>query len=152
MKEKKDFKKKIVIVILVATFILLIGISIFLYINKKKDNSIPKDQNFVTDSKGIKTNTSVEISKEKKVSSIIIEQTKVTYENNMTRLTSKVTNNGQKQENLRFLITFIDNSSNKIGSTVGYIGTLENNEIKYIDSYVELDLVNAKDVIYEIIP
>jgi hypothetical protein len=33
---------------------------------------------------------------------------------------------------------------------VGFVGKIAENETKYIDSYITADVLNAKDIIYEI--
>ncbi|MNV78849.1 hypothetical protein D3C71_1723660 [compost metagenome] len=100
---------------------------------------------------GNKVNTSQEISETKNVDDLKIEQGKLVYENGTSKLTSKVTNNGESRENLIFDVKFIANDGTVIATSKGLVGDIKANEVKYIESNITLDVVGAKDVVYEVV-
>ncbi len=101
---------------------------------------------------GKKINTSESISKEKVVDGVKIEKTQLVYENGRLKLTSQVTNNDVERNNLRFRVSFIANDGTVMAESVGFIGQIDRNEVKYIDSDITIDVSNAKDIRYEIVP
>lgn len=144
---------------LVATIIILIAIVIIVVIAVvalgKKDNNnaqppVQNDTNYTQSPTGVKVNTSNEVSKDKTVNGVVLSSNQIVYEDGMTKLTSKVTNDATEKPNLRFKVKFMDNAGNVMAESVGYVGQIRANETKFIDSYITTDVVNAKDVVYEV--
>ncbi|MNV84633.1 hypothetical protein D3C71_1785220 [compost metagenome] len=82
---------------------------------------------------------------------IVIEKSAIVYENGISKLTSKVTNDSVAKDNLRFTIKFIANDGTVIAQSVGLAGKIGANQTKYIDSSITNDVTNAKSVLYEIL-
>lgn len=144
---------------LAATLIILIAIVIIvalavIALGKKENNAQPpaeNDKNYTQSATGVKVNTSDDVSKDKTVNGVVLSSNQIVYEDGMSKLTSKVTNDSTEKANLRFKVKFIDNAGNVMAESVGYVGQIRANETKYIDSYITTDVVNAKDVVYEVI-
>lgn len=156
MNDKGLERNKWLIILIVSVVIVAVVVGIIL-INKRGSNKDNKNQQVITNTKnyteqadGTKVNTSGELSKTKIVENITIEKSELVYKNGTSKLTSKVTNNGVAKENLRFKIKFIANDGTTISESVGFLGAIKENEIKYIDSSITFDVLNAKDITYEI--
>jgi len=152
MKERKGFSKTSLIIIVA---IILIIISIIFMIKQGDENSKLEGENknknnYETNMDGSKINTSEEVSKEQKVGNILIEKSSIVYENGISKLTSKVTNDNIEKESLKFAIKFIDNNNEIIAEAVGLVGKIKSGETKYISSNITSDVTNAKSIIYEI--
>lgn len=152
MKERKGFSKTSLIIIVA---IILIIISIIFMIKQGDENSKLEGENknknnYETNMDGSKINTSEEVSKEQKVGNILIEKSSIVYENGISKLTSKVTNDNIEKESLKFTIKFIDNNNEIIAESVGLVGKIKSGETKYISSNITSDVTNAKSIIYEI--
>jgi len=146
---------KIRLLILGAIFVItIIIVIVILNINKtnvdQSANNI--ETNYTESSDGTKVNTSENVSGVKEVGDVKLEQSKIVYNMGTSKLTSKVTNNAIPKDNLRFKVKFIANDGSVIAESVGFVGKIKANEIKYIDSYITLDTSNSKDVTYELIP
>lgn len=150
MKERKGFSKTSLIIIVA---IILIIIPIVIIIKQGNENSKLEGENknnYETNMDGSKINISEEVSKEQKVGNILIEKSSIVYENGISKLTSKVTNDNIEKESLKFTIKFIDNNNEIIAESVGLVGKIKSGETKYISSNITSDVTNAKSIIYEI--
>lgn len=148
---QRQRKVAFTIVILIAVIIIVALAVIFL---GKKDNTqaqTESDKNYTQSATGVKVNTSTDVSKDKTVNGVVLSSNTLVYEDGMTKLNSKVTNDATEKANLRFKVKFIDNTGNVMAESVGYVGQISANETKYIDSYITTDVVNAKDIVYEVI-
>ena len=148
---QRQRKVAFTIVILIAVIIIVALTVIFL---GKKDNTqaqTESDKNYTQSATGVKVNTSTDVSKDKTVNGVVLSSNTLVYEDGMTKLNSKVTNDATEKANLRFKVKFIDNTGNVMAESVGYVGQISANETKYIDSYITTDVVNAKDIVYEVI-
>ena len=82
---------------------------------------------------------------------LLFEQNEIVYGKVISRLNSKITNNGSVIENLRFKAKFIALDGTLIAEIVGYVGRIKTNETKYVDSYITADISDLRAVMYEII-
>ena len=146
------------LLILAIVFVIAI-IVVIVSVNKGKPNVVNETQqptnvekNYTETTDGSKVNTSEELSQNKQVGDVLLEQSKIVYSNGTSLLTSKVTNNGVAKDNLRFKVKFIANDGSVIAEAVGFVGQIKANETKYIDSSITLDTSNSKNVVYELIP
>lgn len=119
--------------------------------NNKLIQSKDEDTNYALDKGGVVVNTSKSIAKDKTVQGIVLSENKIVYENGMSKLQSKVINDGNERANLKFSVKFISNDGSVIAESIGFVGDIKANETKYIDSYITLNVVNAKDVVYEVL-
>lgn len=144
---------KWIIIALIAFVIIIVSINMF---NKggnqgNIDSQIDElEKNYTETGDGTKVNTSEEVSKDKEVANVLLEESKIIYENGMSKLTSKVTNDATAKDNLRFKVKFLDNSGTVMAESVGFVGQIKASEVKYIDSYITLDVSNAKSITYEL--
>jgi hypothetical protein len=140
--------------IILGVILVIIVISVIVSINKKNNNTAQQTntakENFVVAADGTKTNTSEEVAKDKQVGDVLLEKSKIVFENGTSKLTSKVTNNGIAKDNLRFKVKFLANDGSIITESVGFVGKIKANEVKQIDSYITLDISNAKNIVYEL--
>lgn len=149
----RSMKWVIVGVIIVVIVVFVIAIN-----NNGKNNANGNDQtqnvekNYTETENGTKINTSEDVAKDKVVSEVLLEQSKIVFENGTSKLTSKVTNNDVAKDNLRFKVKFMANDNTVMAESVGFVGKIKANEVKYIDSYITIDVSNAKDVVYELMP
>ncbi len=155
MEKNFENKRKMlsVLLILVAVVVIVIMAVYFLgnVVNKENEQVGSEDTvNFVETSEGSKLNTSSKVAEDKKVGNVLIEKSQIIFENGVSKLTSKVTNDAVAKENLRFKVKFIANDGSTISESVGYIGPIKANETRYINSDITLDVTNAKEIIYEI--
>ncbi|MDD2376503.1 MAG: hypothetical protein PHD15_04495 [Clostridia bacterium] len=157
MEENFKNKRNIISMVLILVAILVIIIMAVIILNNKANNEkskVVEDNkntiNYVATLDGNKSNTSEELSADKKVGKILIEKSKISYEKGTSKLTSKVTNDNVAKDNLKFIVKFITNDGSVIAQSVGYVGKIKANETKYIDSYITSDVSNAKDITYEI--
>lgn len=144
-------------VIVVAVIIVLIVAIIAINNNGKNNNNVGNQtedvgKNYTETENGTKVNTSEDVAEDKVVSEVLLEQSKIVFENGTSKLTSKVTNNAVAKDNLRFKVKFIANDNSVMAESVGFAGKIKANEVKYIDSYITIDVSNAKDVVYELMP
>ena len=108
-------------------------------------------ENFIVTEGTNKLNTSKELTADKKVGNILIQNSKLTYDEKGSKLTAKVTNDGATKENLRLKVKFIANDGSIISETVALVGKIEANASKYITAGITIDVTNAKDITYEIV-
>lgn len=143
---KRQRKNMVICIMLIV--IVIVGIGIL----GGKDNNLDEitEVNYLQEENGNKVNTSTDVAEDKVVDGVILSKSKIVYENGMSKLTSKVANNSESKDNLRFKVKFIANDGAVIAESVGYIGPIKENQTKYIDSYITNDVVNAKDIVYEI--
>jgi len=155
MNGKNQNEMRVIILALVAIIATIIVIVI---VNRNNSNAINQgkktnnnDLNFTESADGTKTNVSQELLKNKQVGDVVLEQSKIVYNNGTSLLTSKVTNNGIAKDNLSFKVKFIANDGSVMAEAVGYVGKINANETKIIDSYITIDTSNSKDVTYELV-
>lgn len=152
--ENKRKMLSISVVLLGIVIIIVMAVSILgnrNQTNNQGNNVVEDTTNYTTTPEGSKVNTSEEVATDKKVGNILLEQSKIVYENGTSKLTSKVTNDATAKDNLRFTVKFIANDGTTIAQSVGYVGAIKENETRYIDSYITSDVSNAKDVVYEVL-
>ena len=151
-----EYKRKnlsIVFILIAVVIIVVIAINAFKNNNTGNnvlDNEKQNTTNYTTTVEGNKVNTSEEVSQDKKVGEILLEKSKIVYENGTSKLTSKVTNDSVSKDKLRFKVKFITNDGSVIAESVGFVGEIKANETKYIDSYITSDVSNVKNIVYEI--
>ena len=139
------------ITIFIAVIIIVSLITVILVLNNSQvDNGLVRGLNYNELVDGTKVNISEEVTKNKQVQDILIEQSKIRFSGGTSKLTSKVTNNGETKDNLMFTVRFIANDNSTIAESIGYIGQIKSGEVKYIDSGITMDISNAKDLVYEI--
>ena len=156
MNSKSQHQIRLLIIAIVFVIAIIV---VIVAVNKNKPNVVSETQqpasvekNYTQTADGTKVNTSQELSQNKQVGDVILEQSKIVYSNGTSLLTSKVTNNGAAKDNLRFKVKFIANDGSEIAEAIGFVGQIKANETKYIDSSITLDTSNAKNVVYELIP
>lgn len=149
MKNGKYGSTTIIPLILVAAIVVLF---IFLIAQNVKNKAPEEVENYVEQGNGTKVNTSSDVSKEKKVGDVVIEKSQLIYSGGITKLTSKVTNLGIETKNgIKFKIKFIANDKTVMAESEGYIGAIKPGEVRYINSSITRDVVDAKDIVYEIV-
>ena len=156
MNKEFESKRKIIsigLILLATVIIVIMAVSILGKANKANNvtsQTTKNATNYTTTTDGNKVNTSEQVAADKKVGKILLEKSKIVYENGTSKLTSKVTNDSTAKDNLRFTVKFIANDGSIIAQSVGFVGSIKANETKYIDSYITADVLNAKDITYEI--
>lgn len=164
MKENFEGKRKLVAVVVILLAAVVVVVMAVNMLGKKapvtpKTNTntttnqnakTNEPKNYTTNLDGNKINVSKDVAENKKVGDILIEKSKIVYQNGTSLLTSKVTNDSVAKDNLRFKVKFVGNDGKTIAESVGFVGQIKANETKYIDSYITLDVANAKDVVYEL--
>ncbi|MDD2376256.1 MAG: hypothetical protein PHD15_03345 [Clostridia bacterium] len=148
-----DKRKLILIGLIIVAVIIIVIMAVSMLGTKNEGNVVTQvttDTTNYTTIEGNKVNTSEEVSTDKKVRNILLEKSQIVYKNGTSKLTSKVTNETIAKENLRFKVKFIANDGSIIAESVGYVGSIKENETKYIDSYITADVSNAKNITYEI--
>ncbi len=152
----KEFEKKrqiisVCLILLAVIIIVVMAVNILGKGNNANNtNNAGNTTNYTTTTEGNKVNTSTEVSSDKTVSNMLLEQSKIIYTNGTSQLTSKVTNDSVAKDNLRFTVKFMANDGSVIAEAVGYVGKIEANETKFIDSYITTDVSNSKNVVYEV--
>ena len=107
--------------------------------------------NYSINIEGNKVNTSEEVAIDKKVGNLLLEKNQIIYINGLSKITSKLTNDSIAKDNLSFKVKFIANDGSTIAESVKLIGVIKENEVIDIDFDVNVDVSNAKNIIYEII-
>lgn len=143
------FTKPITILI-AATIIITLVTAILVLNNNQLDNGLVRSLNYNELVDGTKVNISEEVTKNKQVEDILIEQSEIKFSGGTSKLTSKITNNGDTKANLILTVRFIANDNSTIAESIGYVGEIKTGEIKYIDSGITMDISNSKDIVYEI--
>jgi len=153
MKNKYNNQKQrsIVAIGLILVAIIAIIFMAVIFLNKNAKIEEKSQLNYEETETGGKSNTSERLAQDKIVKGVTITKSKLVYENGMAKLSSNVVNDSEEKENLRFKIKFISNDGEVISETIGLVGKIKANEVRTIDSYITFDVVNAKDVVYEII-
>jgi hypothetical protein len=114
-------------------------------------NSTQNAVNFIVTEGTNKLNTSKQVTSDKKVGNILIQNSKLTYDEKGSKLTAKITNDGITKDNLRLKVKFIANDGSTIAETVDLVGKADANQVKYISAGTTIDVTNAKDITYEIV-
>jgi len=138
----------VIVVVIIVVVIAMINKGNSGNLNTEATNNV--ETNYVESTDGTKVNTSEQVAEVKEVENVLLEQSKIVFNNGTSLLTSKVTNDGIAKENLKFKVKFMANDGSVIAESVGFVGKIKANEIKYIDSYITLDISNSKNVIYEL--
>jgi hypothetical protein len=108
--------------------------------------------NFIVTEGTNKLNTSTQVTADKKVGNILVQNSKIEYDQKKgSTLTAKVTNDSIAKDNLKLKVKFIANDGSTVAETVALVGKVESNEIKYINAGTTIDVTNAKDITYEIV-
>ena len=148
--EKKSNKKIIFLTVLLGGLVIVLTIIIFLFVFNK--DNINNENNIVEQQNIVKVNTNESINEVKILKGLTFESTKIVYQNGMSTLTTKVTNNDSVDYvKEKFKIIIKDKNNNVIVDLPGFIvGGLKANESKNIVSVVDIDLSsNAYYVEYE---
>ena len=153
MKNKYNNQKqrKTVAIGLILIAIIAIIFMTVVFINKDDKTEEKNQLNYEETDTGGKSNTSERLAQDKIIKGVTITKSKLVYENGMAKLSSNVVNDSVEKENLRFKIKFISDDGEVISESVGLVGKIKANEVRTIDSYITFDVINAKDVVYEII-
>lgn len=109
-----------------------------------------EDLNYEKLSDGSKINISDDVKQLKRIGVIIISNTKIIYSNGVTTLTAKVTNDNIEKDNLIFNIKFISIDGSIIKELTGETGLIRKNETKNLKISITEDLVDVKNIVYEI--
>lgn len=80
-----------------------------------------------------------------------LEKIQISYVGGISKVTTKITNNGKIKQGVRFKVQLIGYNGQTLSEIIGYVGKLEENEIRYVDLYKSKDLTETKEVIYELI-
>jgi len=160
MLEKLKSKKKFIIVLILITVVIIIaGIAG----SKLKDTSQGENNgeqnktnlvdsiNYTTSTNGVRENNSIRVREEQRVKYLIISNTKIVYENNISKLTANVLNTSRDSNNLKFKAIFLGNDSKTIVEKQFEIGDIKTNEIKNINIELQEDITNTNLIRYEII-
>lgn len=160
MLEKLKQKKKFIVVLLLITIAIIIaGIAI----SKLKDTSLGENNeeqdkanlvdsiNYTTSINGAKENNSIRVKEEQRVKYLVISNTKIVYENNISKLTAEILNTSRDSSNLKFKAIFLGNDSKTIVEKEFVIGDIKANEIKNINIELQKDIANTNLIRYEII-
>lgn len=133
-------KKTIIILIAVLFSITLTGCSC----SKKKENKKEEPK--------IEANVNEGVIQDQTVEEISFKNTSMIIENNQTKFTTTVTNNGTKDRMInRFKISVYDEQEQQIATLTGYVGgILRAGETKTIVNYTDIDLLSAKKIVYKI--
>jgi hypothetical protein len=156
MDKDLENSRKIISIALVVVAVIIIGtITVNILTRRNVTNNLgnkisPNTVNYVATTDGNKVNMSKDVVTNKKVENILLERSQIVFKDGTSKLTSKVTNDGIAKDNLRFKVKFIANDGSDIAESVGFVGSIKGNETKYIDSYITLDVSNARNIVYEI--
>ena len=148
----------IAIIIIIIVTVLIIGTKNTSKNNTNKDGVTSntsatqnKEENFIVINGTNKLNTSKEVVADKKLGNILIQNSKIKYDEKGSLLTAKLTNDSVAKKNLKLKVEFIANDGKIISETIAIIGKIDANQSKYINAVITIDVTNAKDVSYEII-
>ncbi len=144
-------KTFLIIVVVVIVVAILCAIVLPKALSKNNNNEQGEKQNYQVQDDGSKVNTSKDVEKTQEVGQVVIEKSKIVFQNGITKLTSKVTNNGPDQDNLIFVVKFIGNDGSVIAESRGLVGQISNGQVRYIDSNIIADTSNAKTITYEVL-
>jgi len=160
MLEKLKSRKKFIIVLLLITVAIIIaGIAG----SKLKDTSQGENDeeqdkanlvdsiNYTTLISGVKENNSIRVKEEQRVKYLIISNTKIVYENEISKLTADVLNTSRDSNNLKLKVIFLGNDLKTIIEKEFEIGDIKTNEIKNINIELQEDITNTNLIRYEII-
>lgn len=82
---------------------------------------------------------------------LYLEKIQISYVGGISKLITKITNNGEIKHGVRFKVQLIGYNDQVLGEMTGYVGKLNANEVKYVDSYMSKDLTETKEVKYILI-
>jgi len=153
-------KRKFILVLLVLTVMLIIG---GIAVSRLKDTSInQKNQaksnvnhvdsiNYATIQSGIRENNSFRVKEDQRVKYLIISNTKIVYQNEISKLTAEVLNTSKGANNLKLKVIFLSNDSEIITEKEVVVGSIKTNETINISIELETDITNTDSIRYEII-
>lgn len=147
-----DNQRKVAAAVIILVGVLVIALIVIFAINGKKanDGTDNEQKNYEELEDGTLKNNNDNVSKTKKIGDIELEQASLIYKNSDSVLTVNVKNNGTALTNLRINIKYIGNTGEVLGTSLGYVGAIQNGETKQITSGITTDVVNIKDIEYEI--
>jgi cytochrome c-type biogenesis protein CcmE len=160
--EKVQKNRKMILAILVLA-VIFATITIVISIKSARNNTTSNGSssntttnqtadNFIVTEGTNKLNTSTQVTADKKVGNILIQNSKIEYDQiKGSTLTAKVTNDSVVKDNMKLKVKFIANDGSTISETVALVGKADANQVKYISAGTTIDVTNAKDVVYEIV-
>jgi hypothetical protein len=159
--EKVQKNRKMILAILVLAVIFAI-VTIVISINNVKTNTsnnvqtneiqTSTDEKFIITEGTTKLNTSTKVTADKKLGDILIQNSKIEYDQTKgSTLTAKVTNDSIAKDNLKLKVIFIFNNGATTSETVALVGKIQPNETKYISAGTTTDATSATDISYEIV-
>ena len=164
MNMKKEVSTRGVILLVAIAIVVIVTIAIIATKNSSVNNANSNTnggttnstnqttENFIVTEGTNKLNTSTQVTADKKVGNILVQNSKIEYSQTKgSTLTAKVTNDGTAKDNLKLKVKFIANDGSTISETVALVGKADANQVKYISAGTTIDVTNAKDVIYEIV-
>lgn len=146
MKNIQIDDEKATVIILVTLIISLLSIYIYIEVfNKRVDVYIVDNNN------NEETNNGSEEPNNNNTDGIVIQKESIKYENMVTKLVTKVTNNGENLQNIRYKVKLVAQDDNVLKELNLFVGDISKEQTKYVDSYIDGDVTNIKDVIYEVV-
>jgi hypothetical protein len=154
-------KKKLAIRIVTITILLILFVSLLLILgsrDKTKKTVLQKMNidkvdsiNYIVTTGGNKTNISKEITIDKNLENMLIKHESLIYDNKVSKLKAKITNNEITKENLRIKAKFITSNGKILTEIVMVVGKFSANAIKDIDITIDIDVSNARYIVYEVV-
>jgi hypothetical protein len=164
MNMKKEVSTRGIILLVAIAIIIIVTIAIIATKNSSVNNTNTNGsttnstttnnvaENFIVTEGTNKLNTSKQVTADKKVGNILIQNSKIEYDKTKgSTLTAKVTNDATAKDNLKLKVKFIANDGSVMAETVALVGKADANQIKYISAGTTIDVTNAKDISYEVV-
>jgi hypothetical protein len=144
-------RKKVIVFLIVIVIVFLLVIAL-----NKKDNIVPeisntRNLNYIQKSDLSKENISNKVKKKQTVKQFEISNTKIVYENGMSKLTAEIFNNSEYINKVTFKVTFIELVSNIIIEKEISLDNIKANEKRNILLTFEEDVSNIDSIKYELI-
>lgn len=156
-----DKERKTSAIILLV--IVLILIAVLVTVNMIKKNEKDKENNNTNienvnksnyeEKEGQKINISKQVKETKEVKDLkdlTVANLKLVYTDGISKLVSKVTNNGSDKEDLTIQVKFLGNDNELINQASIYVGNIKKGETKEIGSGITFDVSNVKNVEYSL--
>jgi ABC-type uncharacterized transport system permease subunit len=148
-------QRKRVIVFLICLIVIVI-VSLLVIALNKEDNKVPeisntRNLNYIQKSDLSKENISNKVKKKQTVKQFEISNTKIVYENGMSKLTAEIFNNSEYINKVTFKVTFIELVSNIIIEKEISLDNIKANEKRNILLTFEEDVSNIDSIKYELI-
>jgi hypothetical protein len=151
MGEKLRSKKKFIILLSILTVVIIIA---GLGISRLKDESITEKKrnlNYIITQNEVKENNSDQVKEEQKINNLVISNTKIVYEYEISTLTADIINTSTDINNLKMKVIFLDDDSKIIAEKEFNAFDIKENETKNISLELPEDVSNSKSVKYEIV-